>query len=115
MKNRTRFATLLVLTIITIPVVAFADTMPYLENPIKCDDAHCLFLQMIRFFLAGVAIVSTLMFIWGGYLFLTSGGNAEQVKKGKDVILWSTVGIIVIIGSWVLIQYLVQNLVGVSN
>jgi hypothetical protein len=95
-----------------LPAVVMADGTPYLESPIACKTAGCLFLQLIRYFLAGVAIVSTLMFIWGGYLFLTSAGNAEQVKKGKDVILWSSVGIVVILGSWVLIQFLLQGLTG---
>lgn len=110
--NRTSILTLLTLTALLLPAAVMADGMPYLESPIACKTANCLFLQLIRYFLAGVAIVSTLMFIWGGYLFLTSAGNAEQVKKGKDVILWSSVGIVVILGSWVLIQFLLQGLSG---
>ncbi len=109
---RTSFLALLTLTALMLPVATAADSMPYLENPIKYNNAHDLFLGIIQYFLAGVAVVSTVMFIWGGYLFLTSGGNAEQVKKGKDVLLWSSIGIVVIIGSWVLIQYLIKGLVG---
>lgn len=109
---RTPVFTLLALAMLVLPIIVVADAGPYLENPIKYKDARELFLGIIRFFLAGVAVVSTVMFIWGGYLFLTSGGNAEQVKKGKDVLLWSSIGIIVIIGSWVLIQYLLQGLTG---
>ena len=98
--------------VVILPFVARADGSPYLPSPIKCEDAFCLFLQIIRFFLAGVAIVSTVMFVWGGFVFLTSAGNPELVKKGKDILLWSTVGIVVILGSWVLIQYLLKGLVG---
>jgi len=106
---------LLTLTALMLPVAALADAGPYLENPIKYNTAGELFLGIIRYFLAAVALISTLMFIWGGYLFLTSGGNPEQVKKGKDVLLWSSIGIIVIIGSWVLIQYLLQGLAGSTD
>jgi hypothetical protein len=109
---RTTVFTLLALTALLIPVAVLADAGPYLDNPIKCETAGCLFLQIIRYFLAGVAVVSTLMFIWGGFLFLTSAGNAEQVKKGKDVLLWSSIGIVVILGSWVLIRYLLEGLAG---
>lgn len=95
-----------------LPVVARADVPePYLQNPITCDNATCLLTQIIRFFLGFVAVVSTVMFIYGGYVFLTSGGNAEAVKKGKDTLFWASVGIVTVIGSWVVIQYLLKNLV----
>jgi len=97
-----------------LPFVVTADsTPPYIQNPISgCNDAICLFERFIRFFLGGVAVVSTVMFIWGGYLFLTSGGNVEQVKKGKDTLLWSSLGIVVILASWVILKYFISNIVG---
>ncbi|MFH0829469.1 MAG: hypothetical protein V1907_04865 [Candidatus Kerfeldbacteria bacterium] len=95
------------------PFIVTADSTPYIQNPISgCDDALCLFERFIRFFLGGVAVVSTMMFIWGGYLFLTSGGNAEQIKKGKDTLLWSSLGIVVILASWVILRYFIVNIVG---
>jgi len=111
---------LLVLLVITVtlaslPVAAIADSgTPYLINPIKCPDFLCLAIQIIRFLLAGVAVFSTAMFIYGGYLFLTSAGNAEQVKKGKETLLWASLGIFVILTSWVVLQYVFRGLTNAS-
>lgn len=99
-----------------LPVVAQADVPePYLQNPIKCDTVGCLLRQIIQIFLGLVAIVSTVMFIYGGYVFLTSGGNAEAVRKGKETLFWASVGIVTVLGSWAAIQYLLKNLINPSS
>ncbi len=116
--NIRRFTFALVLALLPLiagvaPFAVSADSPPpYIQNPIACNDAGCLFKQFIRFFLGGVGFVSTAMFIWGGFIFLTAGGNAEQVKKGKEVLLWSSLGIAVILTSWAVLSYFVKGLLG---
>lgn len=116
MKTK-RFVLALGLTVIplllTLPAITSADSPPpAIVSPIACDNARCLFLQFIKFFLGGVGFVSTAMFIWGGFLFLTAGGNVEQIKKGKEVLLWSSLGIAVILASWAILQYFIKGLLG---
>lgn len=114
MLRRLGIVTILALELAT-PAIVLADAPPVLLNPLKCDDALCLATQLIRFFLGGVAVFATFMFIYGGFVFLTSGGNADQVKKGKETLFWATMGIVVIILSWVVIQFVLKNLVGRST
>jgi len=33
--------------------------------------------------------------IWGGFLIVTAGGEAEKVSKGRDFVIYATVGLIV--------------------
>ena len=86
-----------------------------LLNPITCGDATCLISQVIRYILGTIAIIATLMFIWGGIMMLTSGGNAEQVKKARETLVWATIGIIVILLSWVIIQFVLKTVAGKSR
>lgn len=108
-------ALLVIIATTALPFIALAQGNPYLESPITCKDAGCLFTGIIRVFLGGVALVATAMFVWGGFLFLTSSGNAEQIKKGKDTLLWSGLGIVIVLSSWVLISYLLKNLVNTTG
>ncbi|MEY4744115.1 MAG: Type secretion system pilin [Candidatus Parcubacteria bacterium] len=41
-----------------------------------------------------------LMFVYGGFMWVTSGGNMDKVKKGKQIFTWATIGLIVIFGSY---------------
>jgi hypothetical protein len=111
--NILTFGTVLLFS--TLPLAVLADDAPpYIINPIRCPDVLCLLVQIIRFFLGGVAVISTFMFVYGGYIFLTSAGNAEAVKKGKDTLLWAGIGIAVVLGSWVLIQFVLKGFTGVT-
>jgi uncharacterized membrane protein YjfL (UPF0719 family) len=86
-----------------------------IPNPIKCDTASCLVSQVIRTILGVVAVVATGMFVWGGVLMLTSGGNERRVKQAKDTLVWAAIGIVVIMVSWILIRFVLDSLVGQDN
>lgn len=99
----------LVLAMALAPMVALADAPePFLQNPISCPTIACLITQFLRIVLGLIALVSTAMFIYGGVRFLTSAGNSEAVQKGKDTLLWSSIGIVVVLASWVLVQYVLK-------
>lgn len=96
-----------------LPVVAQSSTAKIsIPNPIKCDTASCLVSQVIRTILGVVAVVATGMFVWGGVLMLTSGGNERRVKQAKETLVWAAIGLIVIIVSWTLIRFVLDSLVG---
>lgn len=86
-----------------------------LPNPIKCPDATCLVSQFIRYILGTIAVIATLMFIWGGVMMLTSGGNADQVKRAKETLVWATIGIVVILISWALIRFVLSSIAGTTR
>jgi len=37
----------------------------------------------------------TVFTIWGGFLIVTAGGEAEKIKQGKDFVIYAVVGLIV--------------------
>ncbi len=100
------------LTFLFVPLTVLANgSNSELFNPLKCNDLICLFTGIIRILLGAVGVFALFIFIWGGFLMLTSGGNAEQVKKAKDALLWASIGIVTILASWVIVQYLLKTMV----
>ncbi len=81
-----------------------------IPNPIACNDATCLISQVIRYILGVIAILATLMFVWGGVMMLTSAGNADRVKRAKETLAWAAIGIIIIILSWAIIRFVLSGL-----
>lgn len=51
------------------------------------------------------------MFVWGGFLWLTAAGEESRVKAGWDTFINATIGIAIILGSWVIINTLMLFLV----
>ncbi len=49
--------------------------------------------------------VGLAMFVYGGLLWMTAAGNAEHQKKAINILLWSSMGIIVILASYVIVEF----------
>lgn len=64
----------------------------------------------IKVFLGIVGSVALVMFFYGGYLWLISGGSSDKIKKGKETLVWATIGLIVIFGSGILVRTVINAL-----
>ena len=54
--------------------------------------------------------LSLLVFVYGGFLWITSGGNMDKVKQGKDTIIWAAAAIVIIFTSYALIDFVFRLL-----
>ncbi len=66
-------------------------------------DFRTLVLTIIQYFLGFLGLLAVIMVIYGGITYVTSAGNDEAVGKAKKIILYSVVGIIVILLSFVIV------------
>ena len=46
-----------------------------------------------------------LMFVYGGFVMVTSAGNSEKVEEGKTILRNAVLGILIILGSGTLLRY----------
>lgn len=81
-----------------------------LPNPIGSENMTLedVVLNVIRFILGIVSIVAVIQFIVGGLTILTSQGNPEKVKKGKDTLIWAIIGIALIFGSYMILSQIFE-------
>lgn len=58
----------------------------------------CALLDKVTDFLISVSIpIAGLMILWSAYQILTAGGNPEQFNKGKRTIMYTLIGLGVVI------------------
>ncbi len=82
-----------------------------IDNPLGgIDTPQKLIGSVINAALGILGSIALLMFIYGGLMWLTSGGNEQQVAKGRNVILWATVGLIIIFTSYALVRFVIFGL-----
>jgi len=87
-----------------------------LDNPLcpsnkpNCTSPQILIGTIINAVLGVVGSLALLMFIYGGLTWMTSGGSAEKVKKGRDIIIWSAIGLAIIFMSYGLVRYIILNI-----
>lgn len=85
-----------------------------LENPLGPTDLRVAVGNIIQAILGLVGVVALAMFIWGGFQMMTSGGEPQKIKTGKDTLIWAAAGIVVIFTAYTLVRTLITALSGVS-
>lgn len=75
------------------------------ENPIPI-----LAGRIINTILGIVGSLALLMFIYGGITWMTAGGNEQRVKKGRDILSWAVLGLLVIFASYAILKFIFQAL-----
>jgi hypothetical protein len=57
-----------------------------------------------------VGSIAILFLIYGGFLYITAGGNTKQADKGRDTIKNSVLGLVVVILAYVIVTTLINVL-----
>lgn len=70
--------------------------------------------KITKFILGLSGSVLLLMIIYGGFLMLTSSGNSSMVEKGKKVLVSSLIGLVIVFGAYVAVQF-IMGAMGVTN
>lgn len=59
-----------------------------------------------------VGSLALVMFIYGGLTWMTSSGNAEKLKKGRDILVWSAIGLFVVFSSYAIVRVILSTIAG---
>lgn len=59
-----------------------------------------------------IGAVSVIMIIFGGFKYVTSGGDSAGVTSAKNTILYSVIGLVVAALAYVIIDFVIDNLAG---
>lgn len=71
--------------------------------------------RIIKFILGIVGVLALIMFIYGGIVWMTSAGNIEQVKKGKNTLVWAALGLAIVFFAYSLVYYILEKIIGVGK
>ena len=100
------FAVILVLAFST--GICYSATLP---NPLgNVENIPELIGKIIKGVLGLVGSLALLMFIYGGITWMTSGGNEEKIKKGKQILTWAVLGIVMIFTSYSILNLVFEIL-----
>lgn len=103
--------TLLALTATaTLGLLAWPANGQSIPNPLgEAKTVKDVLVNVLKALLGLLGLIGVFMFIWGGFQFLFAGGNPELVKKGKATLFWSSLGLVIIIGSWVIVRFILET------
>lgn len=73
-------------------------------------EAFQVIINFSNLILALTGSAALLMFTIGGVMFIISSGNQEQVQKGKAAIQAAVIGIVIVLGAWLLVNTIIGAL-----
>ncbi len=54
--------------------------------------------------------LALVMFIFGGLTWMTSAGNSERVSKGKNILIWAAIGLVIIFSAYALVKFVFTSI-----
>lgn len=79
----------------------------------KIQGFECIFQNVAQVIVYFAGLVFFIMFIRGGFEYLTSGGDSKKTAKAASTLTMSIIGIIGVIASFLILKF-VQNFTGIN-
>lgn len=85
-----------------------------IENPLGegAGDPRFLIGRIIGAVLGIIGSVALAIFVYGGLTWMTSAGNPDKVRKGKEIVIWAVLGLAVIFTSYAIINFVITSFTG---
>lgn len=100
------------LLILLAPLSAFALSNTYnFPDPFSGASISEIVGNVIRALLSLVGALFFVMFLWGGAQYLTAGGDAEKVNKGKTTLVNAIIGLVIVALSYVIVVQIIDVIV----
>ena len=74
------------------------------------DDIRTIIARIINAALGLLGIIAISLIIYAGYVILTSGGDEEKVTEGKKIIVNAVIGLLIILASYGIVQFVFRLL-----
>ena len=76
------------------------------------SDAPKRVADIINIFIAVMGVIAVIMIIYGGVTMVLSLGNAEKVRKAKNIMIYSAIGLLVVLISFAIVNFVLDNVLG---
>ncbi len=74
------------------------------------EDPRVIVAKVIRFFIGFLGIVAVGLIMYGGWLYMTSEGDEEQLTRAKNVIQSAVIGLIIILSAFAIATFILNML-----
>jgi len=100
----------------TMPVLALETGINYgTFSGLGTKDIREGIMNVVNVLLGFIGILAIIIILWGGFRWLTSGGNEEKVGEAKKVITAGIIGLIIIFVAYALASFVIQQLMNATG
>ena len=98
-RSSTKYQIVTLIVAVAIPLLLAPPAFAASADVTQVDN----FIRNVIKVIAGLAgLIATGFFVLGGFSYITSSGNPEHLDKAKRTLLWSSIGLAIVIAAFVL-------------
>ena len=83
-----------------------------LDNPLQKDpkEVTTIIGNALNGAIGLVGAITLVMFVYGGFNWLISGGSPERIKTGRDTMIWAAIGLVAVFAAYGTLNFVFKNL-----
>ena len=95
--------------------VAYADAKTQIQRGLKAaggdtkDTSGTLITKVINVMLFIIGVLSVIMIVYGGILYVISAGDSGRVSKAKNTIMYAIVGLVVALLAYAIVNFVITR------
>ena len=114
-----KFLLLFILSLVLLPQVTNAVSFfsPASTLGLGTADLQDTVIAIIQWVLGLIGLVAVVLILYGGFTWMTAGGNEEKVEKAKKIITGAVIGLVIVLIAWAIVIFalnVLQNTSGVT-
>lgn len=82
---------------------------------LPATDIRLVIARIIRAVLGFLGIVAVLIILYGGFQYMTAGGNEEKVSDAKKILINGVIGLVIVLSAFSIASFVVSKLVGATT
>ena len=127
MKKKQIIASVITFTILSLFIVPIAaDAQGIISNgfnragaiggdELGTAELEDVIIQLVNVLLGFLGIIAVVIILWGGFLWLTAGGNEDQIGRARSTIIAGIIGLAIIIASFAIARFVVGSLTSATG
>ena len=86
-----------------------------LDLPGSNEDPRDVAVNIVRYLMTFLGIIAVVVILFGGFKWMTAGGNEDRVAEAKKLIVAGIIGLIIILASFAIVQFIVGTTTSLLN
>jgi hypothetical protein len=78
-------------------------------------DLEAAIIKIITFIMAFLGLIAIIIILWGGFTWMTAGGNEEKIASAKKILIAGVVGLAIILAAYAIATFVVNILVNATT
>ncbi|MFA6098761.1 MAG: hypothetical protein WCV50_03225 [Patescibacteria group bacterium] len=78
-------------------------------------DLESTVIKIIQWVLGFLGLIAVVFVLYGGFIWMTAGGNEDKISTAKKIISAAVVGLIIILLAWAIVTFVVGRFISFTK